>query len=50
MKDSAGQDWRFAIYATKSKTKLGWQPTATYESGIQQNHRLLSRQRGYLLA
>lgn len=34
VEDRAGHDWRYAIDASKTVNELGWQPTETFESGI----------------
>lgn len=36
VKDRAGHDRRYAIDASKVQAELGWQPTVTFEQGIQQ--------------
>ena len=36
VKDHPGHDRRYAIDATKIREKLGWQPTVTFENGIEQ--------------
>jgi dTDP-glucose 4,6-dehydratase len=35
VKDRPGHDRRYAIDATKIKTELGWQPTVSFEQGIE---------------
>lgn len=35
VKDRAGHDLRYAIDFTKLKTQLGWQPSVTFEEGIE---------------
>ncbi|HPQ08203.1 MAG TPA: dTDP-glucose 4,6-dehydratase [Bacteroidia bacterium] len=35
VKDRAGHDLRYAIDFTKLKTELGWQPSVTFEEGIE---------------
>lgn len=35
VKDRAGHDLRYAIDATKIKTELGWEPSLTFEIGIE---------------
>jgi dTDP-glucose 4,6-dehydratase len=35
VKDRPGHDRRYAIDATKTMTELGWQPSVTFETGIQ---------------
>lgn len=35
VKDRAGHDLRYAIDATKIKTDLGWQPSITFEKGLE---------------
>jgi dTDP-glucose 4,6-dehydratase len=34
VKDRAGHDKRYAIDATKLATELGWQPSVTFEEGL----------------
>ncbi|HLT32604.1 MAG TPA: dTDP-glucose 4,6-dehydratase [Aquaticitalea sp.] len=36
VKDRPGHDLRYAIDATKIKNELGWQPSVTFEQGLQQ--------------
>ncbi len=33
--DRPGHDWRYAIDASKLKDELGWEPTETFDTGIQ---------------
>jgi len=33
--DRAGHDMRYAIDATKIKRKLGWEPSITFEKGLE---------------
>jgi dTDP-glucose 4,6-dehydratase len=34
VKDRAGHDLRYAIDATKIKNELGWEPSLTFEEGL----------------
>jgi dTDP-glucose 4,6-dehydratase len=34
VKDRAGHDMRYAIDATKIKEELGWEPSVTFEQGM----------------
>jgi dTDP-glucose 4,6-dehydratase len=33
--DRPGHDWRYAIDASKLREELGWEPTETFDTGIQ---------------
>lgn len=35
VEDRKGHDWRYAIDCSKAKRELGWEPTYTFEKGIQ---------------
>ena len=34
--DRLGHDWRYAIDSTRVQSELGWQPTYTFQTGLQQ--------------
>lgn len=36
VKDRPGHDWRYAIDASKLNKELGWEPSVTFEEGLQQ--------------
>lgn len=39
VKDRPGHDWRYAIDARKIRDELGWQPTESFETGLQKTVR-----------
>lgn len=39
VKDRAGHDFRYAIDSQKIRTQLGWQPSRTFEAGLQETVR-----------
>lgn len=39
VKDRPGHDWRYAIDFSKIKSELGWQPSESFESGMQKTIR-----------
>jgi len=34
--DRAGRDWRYAMDITKIREQLGWQPSVSFDQGLQQ--------------
>jgi len=45
VKDRAGHDLRYAIDASKIKKELGWEPSVTFEIGLEKNSRLVPAKR-----
>jgi dTDP-glucose 4,6-dehydratase len=46
--DRPGHDIRYSVDCTKIKTRLGWQPTISFEKGLEQTAAWMSRSRAWL--